>query len=786
MLAHQTEDQKREQTLRAHCENAGWLCGEFAAKIGLNQTGTLLGVLHDSGKAKEEFQNYLRTRDQRLRGKINHSACGARLVTELLSKEGREIEQFTAELLAAAVCSHHGGLLDMLTLKGENGLLKRQYPDQDNHYEECIDNFSAECFPRETLERLFRESVIEVKNLLQRMSSEDRFERGMIEKFLFSCLVDADRYDTFCFEQNTTPELDQPPDWEKLSGLLEKHLQKPEFQKKSDINSLRWEISDACLAFAKRPCGVYQLFVPTGGGKTLSSLRYALAHCAEYHKEHIYYVIPYCSILEQNADELREALQDQEGMILEHHSNVQMDKSGDDEECCRHELLTQRWTSGIVMTTMVQFLETLFSGGTQRGRKLHQLANSVIIFDEIQSIPLNCIHLFNAAVNFLAGYCNTTVVLCTATQPRLDATEPVPVKLSDAPNMIPDYTAKFLQFRRTRVVDMTLEDMTAETVAEFAIKQAEDKKSVLVVLNTKGAVKEVYDCLKQMADGIRVFLLSTNLCVEHRSRIIKQLKALTKHEEKVICVSTQLIEAGVDLSFQCAIRSLAGLDSVAQTAGRCNRHREYEGQREVYLVSVPGEKLEHLPEIKAAQAISKRILGYLRKHPGALGGDPTSPEAMDQYYKHYYHEKKDIMGYPVPEYNTTEYKLLSDNKTGSGRYKMKYQSPPPLHFYQAFQTAGENFEVIHSPTQGVLVPYGAEGEKLIADILGTDDLKEQMKLLRQAQRYTVSLYQPQLQKLIGIDAVVYHEAMEIFILKEGYYDQETGVTEQVHLDFQEF
>lgn len=292
-------------------------------------------------------------------------------------------------------------------------------------------------------------------------------------------------------EKESTEEtihIDKNMLWEALLVNLNTELDL--LPKKTNIEILRSEISLSCKEFAVNKPGIYQLLVPTGGGKTLSSLRYAMEHAKHYEKDRIFYIIPFTTIIDQNSKEIKTFL-GREDIILEHHSNLVIDN--DNEE---HKLLTERWDSLIILTTMVQFLNTLFCSGTQSVRRMHNLANSIIIFDEIQAIPIKCINMFNYAINFLSKICNATIILCSATQPLLSGTER-PILLEENAQIIKDANDKFKDFKRVRIKPkIRVEGYSCQALKEFIYEITSDTESVLVILNTKNAAKELFKAIE--------------------------------------------------------------------------------------------------------------------------------------------------------------------------------------------------------------------------------------------------------------------------------------------------
>lgn len=778
--AHIRSD-KTEQTVKTHLADTSYRCAQSGRKLGLSKTAELTGLIHDFGKFSNEFQKYLRysathPEDKSLRGKVIHATQGAKYINEK-GIDGDAVSRVTATAIALAVASHHGSLMDCITPEGVPALSQRLAGEDSRlHYNEARKKYESLCFPLSRIDVLWNAAKEEIQEVLAYIKSrglDGRFTMHLIVKSLFSCLVDADRYDTYLFmaglSANTGLDESIPP-WKALSRRLDAHI--AELPASHPIDLLRHDISLSCQRFGAREKGIYRLSVPTGGGKTLSSLRFALAHAQRHQMERIFYIIPYTSIIDQNAEEIRRILK-RDDLILEHHSNLIRDEEDD-----TYELLTERWDIPIIFTTSVQFLNSLYASGSRQLRRLHQLANAVLIFDEIQSIPLSCIHLFNGALNFLSVVGGSTIVLCTATQPLLDRTERPLLQSHDA-EMIRDVSSVFLQFKRTRLVDTCVDGgYSGEELCGFTLKKMNDLRTGLVILNTKKDAMRLFRdiCLRNEhlppQKQYTIYHLSTNMCPAHRKKILKKIKERLEHD-RIICISTQLIEAGVNLSFQCVIRALAGLDSIAQAAGRCNRHGE-DDCRDVYIVNMRNEHIENLPSIKTGQEATERILQEMRADPGAYGGDLLSPEAISQYYFYYFYQNKDLMDYLIPGSSESIYDWLSCNQMGRGEYARRYpgMAIPPL--VQAFASAGKAFHVIEDNTTSLLVPY-EEGKALIADISAQHDLSKTKTLLRRAQQYSVEVFDHTLRAMERENAI-YLLPCGLLALRPGYYSGETGIT----------
>lgn len=793
ICAHINQVTLKEQSVEEHSYNVSTMTKEYGAKISLEATGELIGILHDMGKGTEKFDSYIHycskhPNDKSLKGSINHSTAGAKFIYDNFYNTTDQYQKFTAQIISLAICSHHGGLIDCLDLKGIDKFTDRMSQDKDILYDEALNYFKEECLGIAQIKDLFNKATEEIKAMFIKINRIDstvkfgRFASGMLEKYLFSCVVDADRYDTYSFmagkEQN--PNIDRSTLWNELSDLLEIKLKG--FPKKTKIDLLREEVSLSCKNFAINSPGIYQLSVPTGGGKTLSSLRYALADAKKFNKDRIFYIIPFTTIIDQNAKEIKDIL-GHDDMILEHHSNLVIDYSKDnDEELEEYKLLTERWDSSIILTTMVQFLDTLFSGGTQGARRIHNLANSVIIFDEIQAIPIKCINMFNSAMNFLSNICNATVILCTATQPLLEETE-MPIKLSENHNIISDLHEKFEQFKRVNLVDkMVAGGYSAHSLKNFILHKMDQVKSLLVILNTKNSAKEVFNELlvvnKELPKEKQyiIFHLSTNMCPSHRMSILKDMRERLGHE-RIICISTQLIEAGVNISFECVIRSIAGLDNIAQAAGRCNRHGENEDCSEVYIVNIEGENVSKLVDIKAGQQCTERVLRDFKENPNIFDNDLLSQKAMERYYKYYFYERRNQMNYTLSKENSDKsmYDILSGNNEAVNEFNSRNGYKSKLMLKQAFKTAGNEFQVIDQNTTGIIVPYG-EGEELITLINGECSLSQLKQYLKRAQQFSVNLFEQDRRKLEEKGALIGLKNNAVIALRKEFYGEDVGVT----------
>ena len=770
----------------------------------------LAGLLHDMGKLGDDFQEFIRhaiehedngTLDEWKKSckTVDHGKVGGMYIYGKYHNKNKA-SKITAEIIAMVVCYHHGGLHDYLTFDCKAPLLERFERDkQDYSYRQAVERFFEQVVDEKYVDNIFCKACKEVEILCNKIAEQKLqlpFSMHLLIKQLYSILIDADRYDTYLFMDNKQgePTIDAKALWKQYFGLMyDKILKFKKIETKSPlegkIKQLRLEISDACDNFYNKGTGVYNLTVPTGGGKTLSSLRFALKHAYEKGKKRIIYILPFATIIEQNAQEVRNVLKCDE-YLLEHHSNVIHDND-DEESESNYRLLTQRWDSPIIFTTMVQFLDTIYAGGTQALRRMHNLSDSILIFDEIQAVPIKCISLFNSAINYLSKICNSTVILCSATQPNLSETK-IPILKDNDGEIIPDLREKFREFKRMDIKDERIDEgYSYERLGDFIYRLKENLLNILIVLNTKACAEKTYEELKRRNENKKhkIFYLSTNLCPAHRKKIIKVIKSLLEHKKSVICVSTQLIEAGIDISFEGVVRHLAGLDSVAQATGRGNRHGEGDIKFS-YIINLRDERLGNLKEIELGEKHTAEILNEYRKNEEKFDKDLLSPTAIKRYYSYYYSDPsiEKLMNYPVKikEHNvnldTDIYKMLAGAIPNKVAYKDKLGKECELFLNFMFETAGKYFKVIDDLTTSILVPYG-KGKKIIADLFSSKSLEGKLKNLKLVQQYSVNIYKDQMDKLVKENAFGLSEIRGIYVLKDGYYDKKLGVVTEKKMDF---
>ncbi len=563
-IAHIRKEDKDKQSVKDHIKNVSNISACNASKIGLAKAGELIGLLHDFGKYSETFQNYFCSAtglieqdadeyvdSNGLKGKIDHSTAGSQYIWNFAKGKSQK-EQIAAQLLALCVASHHSGLIDCLTIDGENDFNRRMAKsDSKTHLGEVLNKAEPEII--EKIELLINEpdclgEILQVlKKIAQTEKNETlvRFQAGLMIRMLYSCLIDADRLDTANYENPQDIKNRQNRkyiSWELLSNRLEdKYIEFECHPNKTKVDTLRKLISDACLGRSDDKMGVFTLTVPTGGGKTLASLRFALHHAEKHKLDRIIYVIPFTSIIDQNAQVVRDILEvekHEEGrIVLEHHSNLMPQIQN-----WKNKILTENWDAPIIYTTSVQLLETLFGGGTRSARRMHQLANSVIVFDEIQTLPIKTVHMFCNAVNYLTRHCNSSVVLCTATQPLLNKVDKNKgrINFEKANEIMPDIETLFADLKRVEVENkIKPQGWETDEIASLAIEQTNDSGSCLVIVNTKKNAQAVYDACSKMTE-YPVYHLSTSMCPAHR--IVKLTEIRGKlGKEPLICVSPSCI-----------------------------------------------------------------------------------------------------------------------------------------------------------------------------------------------------------------------------------------------------
>ena len=660
-IAHIEEE--RKQRLIDHLDGTAKLAGKFAESFGKYEWGYCIGMLHDLGKYSKEFQHKIQfnTNDR-----VDHSTAGMRLCNE---KGGYY------SILQYAIAGHHSGLMDYYKL--------------EERYRKSICDYQA-----------YRQEVeipqIKSDPFESCKTQNPHFSMGIFMRMLYSCLVDADFLETESFMNNNHVERTSGEEMASLLARLERHI--GSWLENDDLNSIngrRTEILKACLIAGENDRGLFHLTVPTGGGKTIASLAFALKHAVRHQMEHIIYVIPYTSIIEQNAQVFREILgQDN---VLENHCNVDY---GDSEELKPMQLASENWDKPVIVTTNVQFFESLFASRSSKCRKIHNIANSVVIFDEAQMLPLEYLKPCIAMMENLMDFYRTSIVLCTATQPALDSIFDQHRRYIE---LCPNINEQFKFFKR--VIYENLGIIEFDTL----IERLKTEKRALCIVNTKKCAQQLYEQLS--GDG--VYHLSTSMYPKHRKKILAQIKERMSDKSKsCVLISTSLVEAGVDLDFNSVYRQVAGVDSVIQAAGRCNREGiEKKENSKVYIFDINGMKT--VPGQSLQSSITKGLLQDYH--------DISNLECITEYFKRLYHFRENDL----------------DKKNIIGEFKdWKYN----------FETVSEKFHLIEENTRIVFIPIEQEAKDLLFEIKNQGYGKARM---RKASQYCVQIYNQLFDTLYG-------------------------------------
>lgn len=703
LLAHGATDEHPEgQSIEAHLKGTGELAETFAAEFGAAANGKLCGLAHDIGKYSDEFQ-------LRLRGgkKVDHATAGA-------------IECFKIKAAFEAVCviGHHSGLPNVghkdadttesqtffgRKLRAEQGGIPDYRKNWNGHIALPQDYFRP---------------------------SGRGFATSFYIRMLYSCLVDADYIDTETFMNGDAGR----GNYEPLSALCDKltaYISKWNNPTR-EIDILRQKILNSCIEKASAPRGIFSLTVPTGGGKTVASMAFALNHAVANSMKRIIYVIPYTSIIEQNAKVFRDILGQEN--VVEHHSSVSYELSENADELeYRSALATENWDAPVIVTTAVQFFESLYANRSSKCRKLHNIANSVIIFDEAQMIPSNNLRPCVAAIAELVRAYNATAVLCTATQPAIDEMLLEYSKKESVVELCPDVDGMFEKFRRTSF------EKEGRLTTDELVSRLESQQQVLCIVNTRKFAQEVYEALP--SEGR--FHLSTLMCPVHRKQKLDEIRERLKSGKTCRVVSTSLIEAGVDVDFPRVFREMAGLDSILQAAGRCNREGKRSAESSIVTVFESENKVNKLIAVNR-DAAEETVRDWTQ---------PNTTSTIERYFKAY----RDF--------------LRNDDKSGVMTASEKGISGCGL----PFEWIAKEFKLIDQNTFAVYIPIG-EGKELVSRLR---EGERSRGLYRRAGMYSVSVYQNQFDSLINAGAAEPFGEDAAFLTDCSLYSDEKGLSTDV-------
>ena len=711
--------------LSEHLAGTSNLAEMFAEKFESGTWGKAAGLAHDVGKGRLLWQSYLQQKsgyydeDAHLegkKGKLPHAIHGAELVEYLFGKG-------IGRLLAYCIAGHHAGLPDWSSAEGA-GQASLQF--QKTLVKDLGDIKSG-----------FIDKVRTAKPSLPPWKFAQGLDLALWIRMLYSSLVDADFLDTERYM-----ELDKAlirGGYCSITELLERfNLFIKQLDEKSEdtkVNEIRREIRAKCIQMAKEKQGIFSLSVPTGGGKTLSSLAFALEHAKTHQLKRIIYVIPYTSIIEQNADVFRSAIG--EDQVVEHHSSID-----EDDATPKSRLAAENWDAPVIVTTSVQFFESLFAAKSSRCRKLHNIVDSVVILDEAQLVPVEFVAPILETMQLLVDHYHVSFVISTATQPAFKE-RIVDGHLFKGLNHIKEIMGgseevKLLYQSLIRNHVQFPDDINAVSSWEEISEELKSYDQVLCIVSDRKSCRELH---KMMPKG--TYHLSALMCGQHRSKIIKEIKKKLKDSESVRVVSTQLVEAGVDFDFPVVYRAFAGLDSIAQAAGRCNREGKLSRRGKVVVFNPPRKPPEGLLR-KAADTTRSIVLD---------DEDPMAYGMFEKYFVELY------------------WKANSLDKEGITDLLNPYHNElKECSIY--FRTAAQKFRIIDDSTQKtIFVRYG-EGENLINLLRAKGPDRW---LMRKLQRYTVNVYTNQFKEL-GLRGAVEEVYPQIFALSSNlYYSEDTGL-----------
>ena len=686
---------------------------QFAESFGAASWGELLGLWHDLGKYSDRFQRYLADSgnpdELEQSGRVDHSTWAAKQACKSFGITGR--------LLAYVLAGHHAGLGNFEHSGSDGGArstLRYRLSDANRLPVDGMENVPAELLNRQ------------LTNPALKPTDDAGFTSAFFVRMLFSCLVDADClwtehfYDPAATEQRSAYRSAVQTSKHRLDERL------ATFKSDSPVNQIRSDILQQSRDAASSTPGFFSMHVPTGGGKTLSSLAFALSHAHQHGLRRVIFSIPLTTIIEQTADEFRQTLGDDS--VLEVHSNVDDRPSGD--AAIARRLASENFDASVIVTTNVQLLESLFANRTSKCRKLHRIAGSVIIFDEVQTLPIHLLRPTMAAMKELVVNYGCSIVLCSATQPAILRRDDFPEGLANVTPIIGNPDDLHERLRRVRVEHVGL--MDDEVVADRII----EKQQALCIVNSRRHARALTDRVGEMDND--VFHLSANMCGHHRSEIVSEIKKRLSSDDPCKVISTTVMEAGVDVDFEFVMRAEAGLDSIAQASGRCNR----EGRRDMGRV-----------EVFAVDPKAYRVLDFVRDGIHALHQimpeyhkDLLSPAAIEAYFRQYLWRRgdSDRRGLDRP--------LASDpSETVMGCF----QDAKKYEFW--FRKAARLYRLIDDAQTSVIVPYG-KGADLIRELqlIDEDDITPQWlrSFDRRCRRFTVGAFPHTINQMLANTSVV--------------------------------
>lgn len=722
------EPDNRWQPLCDHLNQTADLTASFAKVFHAEAYGHPLGIHHDIGKYALPFLYKLQGTNL---DDVDHASPGGK---EVVERYGESL----GRIFAYCIVGHHSGLLDYGTAASTGGTLYSRLHKETNDCSAYKEDANLILPPAPV--------GLPVKPI----PNHNGFTLSFFIRMLYSCLVDADWIDTETFMDNGKKPRGSNVTMQDLDKLLhEKLINLPSPTK--PLNQKRKQILDRCLDMADQKPGLYTLTVPTGGGKTYSSLAFALKHAVAHGLRRIIYVIPYTSIIEQNAKVFKEVLGSEN--VLEHHSNFQFDTDETKKNDLVNEkirLASENWDINVVVTTNVQFFESLYASKKTRCRKLHNIANSVIIFDEAQMLPTEYLTPSLLAITELVQNYGSTAILCTATQPAIKNLLPANIVTKE---IIKDPVQLYNDFKKVRVTNL------GKVGDEIVVERLSKLDQVLCIVNTRKHAKFIYNSLIEATDDEEIregtFYLSTLMCPAHRTNVLNEIRK--RLDEKKVCrvISTQLIEAGVDVDFPVVYRSFAGLDSIVQAAGRCNRNGNADDNLtwgDLFIFESTSKQAKLHGYLDRTAKVAKSVL---RRY-----ADPISIEAISEYF---------TLLYCLEGKQIDDDRILLDEKNVLGCFEERYTQ---LEF--DFQTAAKRFQFIDNDMHSIIVPYNDKAKALIADIQAGKKINKQT--MRVLGNYVVNIYDQEYETLRDNGVITSLEDGQIKYLNDDrYHSEKTGL-----------
>ena len=722
-LAHSKNTDGNTHLLKDHLINTQKIIKTFANNETQEKMLSLVALLHDLGKYQKEFQIYLQDGGQR--GSVPHARWGAIVARRLKSHE-----------LSFCINGHHKGLENLNKWETEDTFLDKENGEDKKMAElyRCFLN-DINISPQEIAQ--------EVYGICTELTTYNKLEKELLTRFIFSCLTDADWLDTESHfspdkaELRSAKKLDLEHCLKQIEAIF-KSFETPEASLK-EINILRNQARKQALEKANGNVGFYSLNLPTGLGKTLTSFHWALEHAKANKLKRIIIVLPYVNIIDQTAALLKKYFGEEN--ILEHHASFNEENNEKINNECIQELFDEKklacenWDYPIIVTTTVQFYESLFSNKPSKCRKVHNIANSVVILDEVQTLSKELVLPTLDMLRDVQKIMNTSFVFCTATMPTFEKHEDFNgvehlISLVDDAQELFDKTKRVNFNLINKLEPLSIKELTAQVIVT-----GEMGKSALVIFNTKQITKDFYLSLKDAACWEKAYHLSTNMCPVHRKTIIENIRTDLKNEIKILVVSTQLIEAGVDFDFPCVFRAIAPLDSIIQAAGRCNREGRMVQKGEVYLF-----ELENASYPSGAYETEMQLAKLLIK---------DNVQRLDEYsfFKNYYQQ---VMSLYIEAKKIT-----------------------PVREDYNFETVNNMYKLLDNATKSIFIyQYNDESRKLYSIIEEKQRIGQKLSRssLRKIQLYTVQVYPDFFQKAEGL----YREINGV-IVWDGKYDNALGI-----------